>query len=73
MGDAAENYAMVNGALKAVRNAFMVNREVLSETLVRVDYSNGVSIYVNYAAEAAEADGQTIAAMSYYVKGGEAE
>ncbi len=71
--DAAENYAMVNTALKAVRNAFMVNREVLSETLVRVDYSNGVSIYVNYAAEAAEADGQTIAAMSYYVKGGEAE
>lgn len=67
---AAEHYAFVNGALSHVSNAFMVGREVLSETLVRVDYSNGVSIYVNYGAEAVQQDGCTVEAMNYYVKGG---
>ena len=67
---AAANYAFVNGALCHVSDAFMVNREVITETLVRVDYSNGVSIYVNYGSEAAQADGCTIEPMNYYVKGG---
>ncbi len=67
---AAENYAFVNGALKYVSNACMTGREVLSATLVRVDYSNGVSIYVNYGADAVQADGCTVEAMNYYVKGG---
>ncbi|MBR3763210.1 MAG: hypothetical protein IKK57_01490 [Clostridia bacterium] len=68
--DAAENYAFVNGALSHVSNAFMVNREVITATLVRVDYSNGVSIYINYGSEAAQADGCTVEPMSYFVKGG---
>ena len=67
---AAENYAYVNGALSHVSNATMVNHEMVSATLHRTDYSNGVSIYVNYGAEAVEIDGCTVEAMNYYVKGG---
>ena len=44
---------------------------MLSDTLRRVDYANGVSIYVNYGAEAVQVDDCTVEAMSYYVKGGE--
>lgn len=71
--EAAESYAFVNGALKHVSGAQMVGHEALTDTLVRVDYSNGVSIYVNYGAEAAQADGCTVDAMNYYVKGGVTE
>ena len=71
--DAAEHYAFVNGALSHVSNANMIGHEAISSTLVRVNYSNGVSIYVNYGAEAVQADGCTIEPMNYYVKGGEAE
>ncbi len=68
--DAVEKYNYVNGALSQVSNAAMVGHEDLSSTLVKVIYDNGVTIYINYGAEDAQADGSTVPAKDYLVKGG---
>lgn len=68
--EAAENYAYVNGALSQVSNALMVEHEAVTDTLVRVAYDNGVTIYINYGDEPAQADGVEIPAEDYLVKGG---
>ncbi len=70
---AAEDYAFVNGALKYVSGAAMINHARLSDTLTRSDYSNGISIYVNTGDAFASADGYTVAPYSYLVTGGEAQ
>ncbi|MDE7327148.1 MAG: hypothetical protein K2N63_12890, partial [Lachnospiraceae bacterium] len=62
-------YAEVNGALKNVTDAEIVKHEVLSSGVVKVEYSNGVTIYVNKQAVAADADGVQLAAKSYEVRG----
>ena len=65
--------AYVNEALSPVSDAYMTEHLAITADLVRVTYSNGVVIYVNYGDQPAEADGYTIEAESYYldVKGGE--
>ena len=68
--EAAENYQYVNGALAQVSNAQMVAHEALSDTLKKVTYSNGVTIYINYGAEDAQADGYTVPAKDYLAMGG---
>ena len=52
-------------------DAHIVRHETLESGLVKVSYSNGVCIYVNYNAYAVDADGMTIEALSYKV--GESE
>lgn len=71
--DAVSDYRFVNGALRAVNGAQMEEHERLTETLSRVTYSNGVTIYVNQGNEEAQADGEYIPALSYLVVGGEAQ
>lgn len=44
-------YGMINDALDQVTNATIENRVVLEKGFVRVDYSNGRSIYVNYTTD----------------------
>ncbi len=68
--EAVENYQYVNGALKCVSNARMVSHEALTDTVKKVGYSNGVTIYVNYGTADAQADGYTIPAKDYLVIGG---
>lgn len=51
-----EEYASMNGALQAVKDAYIVDREVLATDVIKVTYSNGVSIIVNYN-DAAYTDG----------------
>ena len=46
-----EAYGMINDALDLVTNAEIENRIVIEKGFVRVDYSNGRSIYVNYTTE----------------------
>lgn len=43
-----DSYQFVNDALKYVVGAYVENREVLETGLVKISYSNGVDIYVNY-------------------------
>ena len=67
---AVENYQYVNAALSQVSGERMTAHESLSETLKKVTYSSGATIYINYGAEAAQADGYTIPAKDYLVMGG---
>lgn len=68
---AVSDYEYVNGALKNVKGARMTAFERLSDTLSKVSYSNGAVIYVNYAEQAAQADGRNVPAKDYLVVGGE--
>ncbi len=68
--EAVENYQYVSGALSPVSGAQMVAHESITDTLKKVTYSNGVTVYVNYAAQDAEADGYTVPAKDYLVMGG---
>ncbi len=70
---AVEDYCFLNGALSAVSGQDMVAHERLSATLAKVTYSGGTVIYVNRGEAEAQADGQTVPAMSYLVTGGEAQ
>ena len=67
---AAENYAYLNGALSAVSGAQMVEHTIISDTLRSVRYDNGVTIYINYGSQDAQADGKTIPARAYLLSGG---
>ena len=70
---AAADYLYVNEALRSVSGKTMEEHALLSPTLARVIYSDGTAIYVNRGETDAEADGLTIPALSYLVKGGEAQ
>ncbi len=68
--EAAYTYEYVNGALRSVSAAQMVEHAALSDTLRRIRYDNGVTIYVNYGAEDAQADGLVIPARGYLTQEG---
>jgi hypothetical protein len=65
--DIVTAYHYVNNALKHVTHAYIVDREVLDTGLVKVSYSNQVSIIVNYNYTSRNVDALTIAARSYEV------
>ncbi len=67
-GEAIEIYNKVNEALKQVSGAQIVNHEISGDVRC-ITYSNGVSIYVNYADEAQTMNGVTVPAMSYEMEG----
>ena len=62
-----ETYEYLNEALSHVIGAYISNREVLETGFVKVTYSNGVMIYVNYNYEQITLDGQTVDARDYKV------
>ncbi len=68
--EAAQSYRYVSGALDAVHGAQMIAHETLENGVKRVTYSNGTTIYVNYAGNDEQADGYTIPAKDYIVMGG---
>lgn len=68
--EAVENYQYVNGALGQVSGAQMISHEALTDTVKKITYSNGTTIYVNYSGADAQADGFTIPAKDYLVIGG---
>lgn len=66
-----EVYSKVNEALSAVEGAGISDHTVLETGIVRVDYSNNVSIYVNYTAEDYVSGDITVSASGFaVVKGG---
>jgi hypothetical protein len=67
--DAVEAYNTVNEALKQVSGAAIVEHEILSSSVRRITYDNGVVIYVNYSDKAETADGLEIPAMGYRLEG----
>ena len=53
------------GPLAELHHQLIVEHRKLSDTLFKVTYENGTAVYVNYAAEPAQADGVEIAAQSW--------
>lgn len=66
-----EVYGEVNSALKCVEGAKIKDHTVLLSGVSRVDYDNGVSIYVNYNAQPCNVDGVTVGEWQYKTVGGE--
>ncbi|BCN29633.1 DUF5696 domain-containing protein [Anaeromicropila herbilytica] len=69
INDAKDIYISVNEVLKNVENSNIINHEILDNSLVKVTYDNGVIIYINKGNESVAADGITVNAKSYVVKG----
>lgn len=65
---AAKLYHEFNGVLSGLQNIPISDHEKLAENVYLTTYENGTGIYVNYSNETAEANGVTIAPMSYAVK-----
>lgn len=68
-GNIVDTYGKLNDALQKVAGSTIEDREVLKEGVVRVTYSNGVDIYVNYLGTDYVTDGLTISAQDYLVRG----
>jgi len=62
-------YNYINDALKYVNGEFITDRVVIDFGLVKVTYSNGIDIYVNYTSQDALVGEIIIKAMDYYVGG----
>ena len=56
-----------------IGDSAMCKHEQLADNLVKVSYENGTTVYVNYNKADRTADGETIPAMGYLVKGGDAQ
>ena len=71
------NMAEINAKLQALHTAIdgsaMVDHEQLPGDLVKVSYTNGTVVYVNYSKADCTADGETVPALGYLVKGGDAQ
>lgn len=61
-------YNEVNGVLSQVDDAAMTAHEILQSGVRKIQYSNGVTVYVNYTDNDITADGITIPALGYTVK-----
>ncbi|MBQ7656817.1 MAG: hypothetical protein IJS41_09960 [Clostridia bacterium] len=59
-------------AMAGLNSQEIVGHERLSSTLTVTTYENGAKVYVNYDSEDITADGVSVPARSYIVKGGEA-
>ena len=66
-----EEYHYINDALKHVINATIEDRVVLDLGVVKVSYSNGVDIYINYSNQTFSDQTVTVLPLDYVVKGGE--
>lgn len=66
-----ETYLEFRENLSCIYGEQMVSHEYLTDDLVRVEYGNGVAVYVNYGGEEASVGGVKVPAKSYMaVEGG---
>ena len=65
--DIESQYKFVKGALDNVVGAEIVGREVLGLGIVKVDYSNGKSIVVNYTEKPYQNGALNVESMGYEV------
>ncbi|MBZ4665289.1 DUF5696 domain-containing protein [Mahella sp.] len=63
-----EIYDEINGALKYVKGETIEDREVLENQIVKVTYSNGVAIIVNYSDTAYTYGDQSVPAKGYLIR-----
>ena len=55
--------------MRGLNTLKIVDHYLISDKLTVTQYENGTKVYVNYSAEAIEAEGVTVPARSYFVKG----
>lgn len=67
---AKEMYGNINEALKDVDRSAMINHEKLDNGLIKVDYENGKTIYINKTSQDITVDGNTVKAKNYLKTGG---
>ncbi len=67
-----EQYGMLREVLAPLADRTMTGHAILTPQVRRTDYGD-ISVYVNYGAETAEADGVTIPAGGFAVRGGDAQ
>lgn len=66
-----DTYREFKENLSCVYGQQMVGHNYLTDDLIRLDYANGVRVYVNYGSEEAAGDGVRVPAKDYLVVGGE--
>ncbi len=69
-GILVDTYKEFEENLSCVYGEQMVNHTYLTDDLIRVDYANGIAVYINYGNEEATASAVTVPAKSYVVVGG---
>ena len=62
-------YKRINQALKPVQGKKIVNHELLENRVVKVTYENGYAIYLNYNNFDVQAEGVSLSAMDFAVRG----
>lgn len=67
---AVAQYKEANALLKKLANCSITAHQKLTQDLVRVTWSDGTVVYVNYGAEAVSVDGVEVPAQNFAVKGG---
>ncbi len=65
----AETYALMQGALEKVKDAYITGHEAIDDGFYATTYSNGVTIYVNYSENRRIHKGIEIDAKGFAVKG----
>ena len=68
--EAAASYRLLDQALRDVQHAAIVSHERLADGVVKVGYSNGKTIVVNYNKTPVTVDGHVIEAESFRAEGG---
>ncbi len=63
-----EYYREYNSFYQKVRNAEIQSHELLEKDFVKVAYTNGVTVYLNYGTEEKTADGTVVDPLSYTIK-----
>ena len=67
-----DTYKEFEANLSCVYGEQMVDHKIITSDLYRIEYANGIAIYINYANTDAKVDGVTVPAKNYvFVKGGE--
>ena len=65
--DCVEAYKYINNAFKKVIGAKLVNHSTLTDGVTKLDYSNGISIYVNATQTDYTYENVTVPAMDYTI------
>lgn len=66
-GEIEAVYQQFNTDFASLQNQFIVSHELLQENVVRVVYSDGTRVYVNYGNTAVQVDGVSLQAEQYRV------
>lgn len=70
--EAVAQYQEGSALLKKLAQCSITGHEILSQDLVKVTWSDGSVVYVNYGTAAVSVDGVEVAAQNFAVKGGAA-